>query len=383
MPFAVDEIRKFGQAGRHVLATDSFRASPGMHGRGAARHEVTPPPTQEPAAFVDTVIELMSEDATNWLVPMFEEVFYLAAGRDKIAAAHPNAELFFPDLETLLKVHDKVSFTELCKQLGLPVAEPITATTHEEFIEATKQWDHWFARAAYGRGGMDIITNTGPLAGEGDVNDIAPTVDDPWMVQEYLEGVDRCSWSVVHHGEVVLHSTYEHALTIDGRGGIVYESIDAPEALAAAQKIAKELNWHGQLSFDYMKTDDGTHYMVECNPRPTAGCTIATAEEFDTAMFDPGELVVVPAGRKKAVESAVVRDIFLHPSKLKEDLHAAKGSSDVYAGKHDLLPLLYQALSLQHIYSYRKSLGMDKDKGETLVATQFFDVLYDGTPISL
>ncbi|MCF8604257.1 ATP-grasp domain-containing protein [Gordonia sp. HY442] len=383
MPFAVDEIRKFGEAGRHVVATDTFRASPGSHSRGAHGHAITPAPTQEPAAFIDAVIELIGKYDVNWVVPMFEEVFYLAAAREKILAAHPGVELFFPDLETLHRVHDKVSFTQMCKDFGLPVAEPITARTHDEFVAATQQWEHWFARAAYGRGGMDIITNTGPLAGESSVDAIVPTADNPWLVQQYLTGVDRCSWSVAHHGEIVLHSTYEHALTIDDRGGIVFESVDAPETLAAAQKFAKELDWHGQISFDYMKTDDGTHYMVECNPRPTAGCTIATTEEFDTAMFAPGDLVVVPAGRKKAIESAVLRDVLMHPSRLKSDLHAAKGSSDVYAGKHDVKPLLYSALSLQHVYAYRKSLGMDRDKGETLVATQFFDVLYDGSPIEV
>ncbi|MGB3699065.1 MAG: ATP-grasp domain-containing protein [Gordonia sp. (in: high G+C Gram-positive bacteria)] len=381
MPFAVDEIHKLGETGRYVLATDTFKASPGSHSRGAADHTVTPAPTQETAAFIDEVVALIGKHDINWVLPMFEDVFYLAANRDKIAAAHPDTELFFPDFETLHRVHDKVAFADLCRSLDLPVAESITATSPEEFTAALGRWDHWFARAAYGRGGLDIATNTGPLADEADLSTIIPTAEDPWLVQEFLKGVDRCSWSVAHHGEIVLHSCYEHPLSIDDRGGIVFESVDSPESLAAAQKIARELNWHGQISFDYLVTDDGVHHMVECNPRPTSGCTIATAEEFDTALFNPGELVTVPAGRRKMIKTAVMRDMLRHPTRLKVDWDAAKGASDVYDQKHDHMPLLYSALSLQHVLAYRKALGMNRDKGEQLVATQFFDVLYDGGKI--
>ncbi len=382
MPFAVDEIHKLGQTGRDVTAADTFASAPGSHSRGATRHIVVPAPTQQTEAFIDAVIEAIGEYDVNWLLPMFEEVFYLARHRDRIAAAHPATELFFPDFDTLARVHDKVTFTELCRELGLPAAESVTVTSRDELREATGRWPHWFARAAYGRGGLDILTNTGPLAGESSVDDVTPTAEDPWLVQEFLKGVDRCSWSVAHHGEIVLHSCYEHPLAIDDRGGIVFQSVDSPESLEAAQKIARELNWHGQISFDYLVTEDGEHHMVECNPRPTAGCTVATAEEFDKALFDPGELVVVPAGRKKMIKAAVLRDIIKHPSHLRKNLEAARGATGVYDQKHDHLPLLYSALSLQHVLVYRRELGLDRNKAEELMATQFFDVLWDGTIIA-
>ena len=381
MPFAVDEIHKLGEAGNVVTAADTFAAAPGGHSRFATRHVETPAPTQAPEDFVAAVAGLIDQYQIEWLLPAFEEVFYLAAHRDRLGGAR---ELFFPDLATLQRVHDKVSFTELCGDLGLPVAETITVTSPDELEDALGRWEHWFARAAFGRGGLDIVTNTGPLAAETSAQDIHPTVDDPWLVQEFLRGEDRCSWSVVHHGEVVLHSTYRHPLTIDDRGGIVFESVTPPETLDAATRIAAELGWHGQVSFDYLVTEDGTHHMVECNPRPTAGCTVATAEELDTALFSPtpGATVVVPAGRKKMITAAVLRDAIEHPSRARADLAAAKGAGGVYAQEHDHLPLLYSALSLQHVLQYRKQIGIDRKAHEDLVAAQFFDVQYDGSAIA-
>lgn len=380
LPFAVDEIHKLGsELDYYVIATDTFKQSPGMHSKGVAKRVVTEPPTQQPDAFVQDVIRTIDDNQVEWLLPMFEEVFYLAANREKIQEGR-DVSLFFPELDALLQVNDKSTFADLCTRLELPVAETIVCTTPEEFVAATKRWEHWFARATYGRGGLDVITNYGPLAGETAVEDIVPTEDDPWLVQQFLVGTDRCSWSIAHEGEVVLHSCYEHPLAIDDRGGIVFESVDSPQSLAAAQKIAKELNWTGQISMDYLVTEDGTHYMVECNPRPTAGCTIATAEEFATAVFNPDGLVVVPAGRKKMIKAAVLRDALLHPSRAKSDFAAAKGAKGVYDQRKDHMPLIYSALSLKHVLAYRKAAGKERSK-EQLVAAQFFDILYDGSSL--
>ena len=340
-----------------------------------------PAPKQETDEFIDAIVDILADQQIEWLLPMFEEVFYLAAHRDRLEGG---CRLFFPDFATLAQVHDKVTFSALCRELGLPVAESITATSVDELKDAIGRFDHWFARAAYGRGGLNVLTNTGPLAGEGSVDESQPSSDDPWLVQEYLEGVDMCSWSVVHDGEVVLHSTYEHALTIDNRGGIVFESVDAPETLAATQKIVGALGWNGQVSFDFLRTDDGVHHLVECNPRPTDGCTLASAEEFDAALFGarPATPLVVPAGRKREIKEAVLRDMFEHLDRFRSDEKAAKGGADVYAQPHDHLPLLYTVLSLQHVKAYRKALGIDRKTREDLTAAQFFDVCWDGEPIT-
>ena len=381
MPFAVDEIHKLGEEmGHYVVATDTFRQSPGLHSAGVDQGYITAPPTQEPDNFVRDVIGAIEAQDIDWLLPCFEEVFYLAKNRELIQESAKDTTLFWPSLDALVEVNDKTTFAELCKRLDLNVAETIVCTTPEEFVAATKKWEHWFARASFGRGGLDVITNTGPLAGETAVEDIKPTEDDPWLVQEFLVGEDRCSWSICHEGEVVLHSCYHHPMSIDNRGGIVFESVDSPQSLEAVQKIAKERNWTGQISMDYLATEDGTHYMVECNPRPTAGCAVATAEELDTALFNPGELVVVPAGRKKMIKAAVLRDALLHPSRIKADYAAAKGATGVYDQRKDHMPLIYSALSLTHVLAYRKAAGKESNK-ELLVAAQFYDILYDGSSL--
>ncbi len=177
MPFAVDEIRKLGETGqrrhrgRHVqgVARQSLaRRGPSHRGSGADPGDRAVHRRDRRRSSTTSEIE--------WLLPMFEEVFYLAAHRDRLEGS---CELFFPDFPTLAKVHDKVSFAALCRELGLPVAESVTATSPDELTEAIGRFDHWFARAAYGRGGLNVLTNTGPLAGEGSVDDAAADAGRP------------------------------------------------------------------------------------------------------------------------------------------------------------------------------------------------------------
>src|SRR5688572_26412506 len=80
MPFALDEIRKFGKRRHRVFATDTFSTSPGSHSRYVTRAVTTAAPRQEPLRFIRQIEELVEEEGIELIVPAFEEVFYLRQG---------------------------------------------------------------------------------------------------------------------------------------------------------------------------------------------------------------------------------------------------------------------------------------------------------------
>ena len=51
----------------------------------------------------------------------------------------------------------------------------------------------YFARAAFSRGGICCLTNTGPLAGWLDMDEVHPTPASPWLVQPFVEGETVCT----------------------------------------------------------------------------------------------------------------------------------------------------------------------------------------------
>ncbi len=378
MPFAVDEIRKLGSSGHDVIAADTFHTAPGSHTRGAAQHRIVPSPKDDTLAFVGEVADVLVNEKVDVLVPMFEEVFYLARHRDLL---EPHAELFFPTFDVLSAFHDKASFIALAQRLDVPVPDTVTVTTDDELADAIARFPRYFARAAFSRGGVELLTNTGPLAGVIDPADVHPTAQNPWVVQEFVEGVDLCSFSVVHHGRVVAHCTYEHPKTIEHAGGIEFVSVDEPETLAHVERFVGETGYHGQISFDYLKHDDGVVSMVECNPRPTDGVTLMPADEFNKAVLDPGtDRFVLDAGHRSQIDFALLRDMFREPHNLPSDVRDLFAAPDVYASRHDLKPLLYEILSYSHVFAFRHHEGGPR-KHTDLMAAQFYDIEWDGSPI--
>jgi len=381
LPHALGLIRGFGEAGHEVHAADTFRTAPGLHSKYVTGRIITESPAFRTRTFVGQIADYVKEAGIDLVVPAFEEVFYLSRHLSSLGASD---RYFWAPLEVLARLHDKQRFVELAQELGLPMAETVTVKSDAELRDATRRFDEWFARAAFSRGGVALLTNTGPLAGAVKLEDCHPTPEQPWLVQEFLHGEDVCSYSIAQHGRLSGHCTYQHPLTIEHAGGIVFESVEEPRTLEISKRIIEHLGYHGNISFDWMKTDDGGLYLVECNPRPTAGIFTMDAASFAKAVFepDPDAFYLVPAGRREQIDSAIVRDMFREPRDIPSDLQRLfDGTQDVYAQRGDRLPGLYVILAYSHVFAFRRRMHVRKHRHSDLMAAQFFDIAWDGGEI--
>ena len=380
-PHSVGLIRALGESGHEVYATDTFRTSPGLHSRHVKERIITASPKFETHTFVGQIADAVKSRGIDLVVPAFEEVFYLA----KHVPQLPHPEKYFcAPLDTLVQLHDKRRFAELVEKLGLPIAKTLTVTSDAELREAIGHFPEYFARAAFSRGGVTLLTNTGPLAGSVRIEDCHPTPEQPWLVQEFLHGEDLCSFTVAQGGKVAAHLVYRHPLTIEHAGGIVFESIDEPRILAMVRRIVEHLGYHGSISFDWMRTEAGGLYLIECNPRPTAGLVTMEAGPLAAAYLAPDldAPYETPAGRRGQIDVAILRDMFRDPQDIPDDLHRLlDGTQDVYAPKGDRMPGLYSILSYVHVLAFRHRMHVGRHKHSDLVEAQFFDIDWDGSPI--
>jgi hypothetical protein len=123
--------------------------------------------------------------------------------------------------------------------------------------------------------------------------------------------------------------------------------------------------------------------MVECNPRPTDGCTLMPAEMWVNAVMNeaPDQPVVLEPGHTKQIDVAIIRDMIKNWKEIPSDIHALRTVSDLYFQKHDVMPALYQFLSYSHVLAYRKLLNTGEHKRTDIMAAQFYDISWDGDPI--
>jgi hypothetical protein len=152
MPFALDEIRKFGRRGHRVFAADTIRAAPGSHSRWVAARERVAAPQYRPERFIADMRRLVEVYAIDLIIPCFEEVFYLMRHEDELGAP-----VFAPGLELLARLHNKASFNRMARELGidapdsslasddLSLAEHISSSTSRR---ASASWRGRCSRAA-------------------------------------------------------------------------------------------------------------------------------------------------------------------------------------------------------------------------------------------
>jgi glutathione synthase/RimK-type ligase-like ATP-grasp enzyme len=375
MPFAIDAVRKLGATGHRVFASDTFRTAPGNHSKYVEEAFVTPSPTFATEAFVRAIEAIVVANAIDLVIPAFEEGLYLAAHRDRF---DDKTDLFAPPVETLLSLHDKERFTALCASLGLLVPKTQVVKSREALREVAGQLDRYFAKAAYSRGGEMLLTNVGPLAGAVAIDDCAPTGENPWLVQEFLEGTDECSFSVAHEGRIAAHSAYVHPREIDHAGGIVFESVDPEPTFEIAERIVAATRYTGHISFDFIRTERGL-VIIECNPRPTHGIVVMDTRCYEEALRDrhPVAPRLAPAGVTRKLSMALVRDMFLNWREIPKDLeHLLSPAEDVYAAPGDWLPALFQVLSYSQVVRYQ--LTTKRRDRSKLMAAYFHDIRYDG-----
>jgi glutathione synthase/RimK-type ligase-like ATP-grasp enzyme len=378
MPFALDEIRKLGKEGHRVVASDTFKTAPGSHSRYVAVAKVTASPRYDTGVFVQDVARIVREEAVDLVLPAFEEAFYLARHRDAIGAP-----LFTPPFETMARLHDKVTTLELARAIGVPAPRTLVAQSREELRAATRELGAYFARPSFSRGGVQLLTNRGPLAGAIDLEACQPTAQNPFVVQEFVQGKDICTFSIAQHGKLTAHATYLHPREIEHAGGIVFESIVDDEGMRYVQQLVEATGYHGQVSFDFLRTAEGL-VLVECNPRPTAGVMMLSPPAFAAALLDERarHLRIAEAGICKKYSIALVRDMVMHWREAPEDIRQLLSKArEFYAEPGDVLPALYTMLSYSHVLVYRKFLHRASDPRQ-LMAAYFHDLLWDGEPIA-
>jgi len=375
MPFALDEIRKLGERGHRVDVADTFRTAPGLGSKWASEAHVVPSPRYDTERFLSAIERIVEDRAIALVVPTFEEALYLMRERERFAGT----EIFAPNFATLSRLHDKSAFLDLAERLGLRVPTTTVVHSREALEKATQRLGAFFARPTHSRGGLELFTNTGPLAGALSLADCDPSDGRPWLVQRFVDGVDKCSFSVVQEGRIAAHAAYVHPREIDHAGGIVFRSIDPGSTYEIASRLAAELRYTGQLSLDFL--DDGHGLVaVECNPRSTAGVVVMDGDDFEAALRDrhPVAPRLVPAGVARKYTSALLRDMFVNPAEARESAkYLLADIPDVYTRLDDPMPGLFQLLSYSHTLAYLLDRGREANDRSPLMASYFDDIAFN------
>ncbi len=362
-------MQALGDYGARVDVADTYKFAAALHSSSVSAAHTVPSPALDTSAFIDAIADIVRERSIDLVIPSFEEGFYLARYRHRIPVP-----VFAPGFRAIDTLHNKASFIDLCADLELPTPASVAVTSRADLANAIGRFDHYHARPAFSRGGAYCLTNHGPRAGEMSIDECEPTREHPWIVQEFVEGNDASTFSIVQDGKVLVHGVYAPLIEATGGFSVRFSSIDDFGTLPVAMKVAQHFNYTGFLCFDCRRTADG-FVILECDPRLDAGVFVTPSEWIGAAILDrPDAVWAVEAGMKRQYDAILLsRGEIQIP--LRERIRLLLTEPDALIAHHDLLPAILFYTGHRHwsALAEREHLGY----GAAFVE----DLSWDGSPM--
>jgi hypothetical protein len=263
-PSALHLARGFHSAGHRVILADTFRYPMSRATRMKDAYVRLPPPRRRFSDYSAAVAALVAREAPDLIVPTCEEVFFLAAVRDRRAVDIP---LFAPHFDLLAKVHNKADFAQLAVGLGADPPLTLRLECREDLARLSDPVDKFVFKPAWSRFGSRVLIKPS----RADIDKLRPTKTDPWVAQTYLPGEEISAYAVAVDGRVAAFQAYKPTYRVGHGAGVAFEAVNTPAAQRFVAGLVARLNWTGQISFDFRRDEDGELHVIECNPRTTSG----------------------------------------------------------------------------------------------------------------
>jgi hypothetical protein len=301
MTKALQLARSFHRAGHRVILVESakYRLTGHRFSRNVDRFHTVPDP-QSPE-YAPALLDIVTTEDVDVYVPVCSPV---ASYYDALAAPllAPHCEVLHLDAETVRALDDKHEFMTMAAALGLSVPDSHRVTGPEQVAEFD------FATATAARyvlksipydpvNRLDLTTLPRPTAQATTAfarsKPIAP--DAPWIMQQFVQGQEYCVHTTVRDGVVQVY-----ACCASSAFQVNYDMVDKPEIEAWVRGFVEPLKLTGQISFDFIQTDDGRVYPIECNPRTHSAITMFYDHPgLAAAYLEDGIPVVTPTASSR------------------------------------------------------------------------------------
>ena len=280
LPAALEICSGLSRLGVEVFAADSLFFSAAGASRTVVKYLRFPPPRFSFNAFCKTILEWVDTFKIDLIIPVSEEIFYLAKFHEEFK---PNCALFAPSCSLLRDCHSKWDILALAENFGINVPQTFLATSTEEIELATKKMAAYVIKPEFSRGSHSLLVNH---------NRINKPISKHyrWLVQEYVTGTELCSYGIAVEGVLLAHATYEPHYRVGLGASLYFKPISNPLINEFVEHFVKKHSFTGQISFDFLLNNEGHLVLLECNPRAISGIHLV-AQSLDWCKAFLGEKI--------------------------------------------------------------------------------------------
>ena len=264
--------RLFHRAGYQVLLaeTEKYRCSGHAYSNCVTSFHLLPDQEKGFDEYRKKIEEIVKREKVDILIPVASPsaVHFDAKLKNYLSS---DVSIFHFDEEMLSMLDDKFRMCQAAKSIGLsaPEVHLIKESKALDDLDLVRRGKKYILKSVV----YDPVERLNrPLLPFGGIKEyvrgLRMSEDRPWVLQEYVEGSEFCTHSVVHNGRIVLHCCCQSS---DFQ--LRYLHVEKPEILEWIEKFVDHYKLSGQISFDFIIKADGTVMPIECNPRTHSAIT--------------------------------------------------------------------------------------------------------------
>ena len=301
-PVTLHLARLFEKAGHTVFVAESMKYHICLYSNAVKKNFSVPSPRFNKEKYIQALVDIIQREKIDLLIPTCEEVFYIS---EKIDELSDYCKVFTDKSDKLKNLHNKHQFITGIENCKIKAPETLLINSQEELNRQLTftEFQKVVIKPVYSRfsAKIKIISKF-----DKNIPDIDISEKNPWILQEFIEGSQFCTYSIVQNGNINAHTAYPTTFTAGIGSSIAFKNKDYPEVFTWISEYVKKINYTGQIAFDFIETPDKEVYVIECNPRATSGIHLFDETNLTRAFLENSEEKISPDKSAKIMISLVM-----------------------------------------------------------------------------
>ncbi len=252
MTKALQLARSFHAAGHRVVLVESakYRFTGHRFSRAVDAFHCVPEPSEP--GYAEALLDVVAREQVDVFVPV-------SSPAASVPDAHARklldgvCDVVHGDPDTVEMLDDKASFAERAASLGLRVPDwrRITDPRQVADFDFPPGATYILKRVAYnpvGRMDLTPLSAATPERNAAFVASLPISADDPWILQEFVDGQEYCTHATVRDGRLQVYGCCESSAC-----QVNYAHVDHPEIRRWVEHFVSALRLTGQVSFDFIE----------------------------------------------------------------------------------------------------------------------------------
>ncbi|MEM9136279.1 MAG: ATP-grasp domain-containing protein [Cyanobacteria bacterium P01_F01_bin.42] len=274
MTKALQLARSFYRAGHRVILTETHKYWLSGHRFSRAVDRFYTVPNPDSPDYTQALLKIVQEEQVDAYVPVCSPV---ASHYDSQASVllSEYCDVIHVDPRKITLLDDKYQFATTAESIGLSAPKSYCITDPQQVLDfdfSQERYPYILKSISYDsvrRLDLTKLPCETPEATAAFVQSLPISEQRPWVMQEFIKGQEYCTHSTLRRGELRLHCCCESSAF-----QVNYDHVDKPKIEDWVRRFSEHLSLTGQASFDFIETEDGEVYAIECNPRTHSAITL-------------------------------------------------------------------------------------------------------------